>query len=113
MKIEVRATVTYTYDLPETEEQKLIELIKNNPEDYRYMLDEDRVALAFERLYTDTDENLELYNNNRTVESDFVTDEFSYSEFNDIDAEDWIDNNGLRDIVDSEMYMDRREQSCK
>lgn len=101
MKIEVRAMVTYTYDVPEMEEHKLIELIKNNPEDYKYMSDEERIALAFEKLYTETDENLELFNNNRTVESDFITNEFLYSEFNDIDAENWIDDNGLRDTVES------------
>lgn len=109
MKIEVRTIVTYTYDIPEAEEQKLIELIKNNPEDYKYMSDEDRVALEFEKLYTETDENLEIFNNDRTIESDFMTDEFLYSEFNDVGAEDWIDNNGLRTVVDSEMYINAKE----
>lgn len=107
MKIEVKATVTYTYELSDKEEEKLARIIRNIPDEFRYMTDNQKVAHAFEMLYASND--TELYENDRTTMSDFRTDEFLYSEFNDIDAEDWLDNNKLR----PEMYMNRREQSCK
>jgi hypothetical protein len=66
------------------------------------MTDKQKVAHAFEMLYTSND--TELYENDRTTMSDFRTNEFLYSEFNNIDAEDWLDNNKLR----PEMYMEHK-----
>lgn len=41
-------------------------------------------------------------NDGRTVESDCSVNDFSFSEFNDIDSEDWIDNNELRKFKESD-----------
>lgn len=98
MKIEVKATAIYTYELTPDEEQAVKELIKNNPEDFRFMTDDEVIANAVERLWENY--QLSLYEDNRTAETEVITDEFSISEFNDIDLEDWIDNNGLRELIE-------------
>ena len=99
LNIEVVATTTYTYELTSDEEQKVKEMIKNNPKAFQYMEDDEIIANAVGRLWLNGELSI-FENDGRTVESDCSVDDFSFSEFNDIDSEDWIDNNDLRKFID-------------
>ena len=98
MNIEVVATTTYTYELTPDEEQKVKEMIKNNPKAFQYMEDDEIIANAVCRLWLNGELSI-FENDGRTVESDCSVNDFSFSEFNDIDSEDWIDNNELRKFI--------------
>lgn len=99
LNIEVVATTTYTYELTPDEEQKVKEMIKHNPKEFQYMEDDKTIANAVGRLWLNGELSI-FKNDGRTVESDYSVDDFSFSEFNDIDSEDWIDNNELRKFID-------------
>lgn len=99
LNIEVVATTTYTYELTSDEEQKVKEMIKNNPKAFQYMEDDEIIANAVGRLWLNGELSI-FENDGRTVDSDCSVDDFSFSEFNDIDSEDWIDNNELRKFID-------------
>ena len=89
LKIEAVATTWYTYELTDEEEKKVRDIIKENEHEWRFKSAEEQILEAFEQMYNDCE--TELYNDKRTVESDFNTDEFNYSEFNECNAEKWLD----------------------
>lgn len=101
LNIEVVATTTYTYELTPDEEQKVKEMIKNNPKEFQYMADDEIIANAVGKLYSNGELSI-FENDGRTVESDCSVYDFNFSEFNDTDSEDWIDNNGLREIIEGD-----------
>ena len=93
LKIQAVATVYYTYELTEEEEQAIRNIIKENPDEFSCMPADKKIALAYEKLYEEDDSGIcHLYDEGRTTESDSSTEEFNYSEFNDVSAEEWLDN---------------------
>lgn len=91
LKIEAIATTWYTYELTEEEENAVKKLIEENEDGkYDYMSEEEKIVKAFSKLYNDGKTN--LYQNSNTVESDFNTESFGYSEFNECNAEEWLEN---------------------
>lgn len=89
LKIETVATTWYTYELNEDEENKIRNMIKENKDGkFDYCSEEESIIKAFEMLYGDGE--TQLYQDDNTVESDFNTDEFKFSEFNECNAEEWL-----------------------
>lgn len=89
MKIEAIATIWYTYELTEEEEKEIRKIIEENENgEFDYGIDEDHIIKAFEILHDTKGTN--LYQDDNTVESDFCTDKYKYSEFNECRAEEWI-----------------------
>lgn len=89
LKIEAVATIYYTYELTEKEEKEVRELIEKNEDDkYSYMTEAEQISTAFAELYYEG--KTKLYQNSDTVESDFSTESFGYSEFNKCDAKTWL-----------------------
>jgi len=90
LKIEAVATTWYTYELNEEEEDAVKKLIEENESgEYDGLSEEEKIVKAFSKLYNDGQTN--LYQDSNTVESDFNTDSFGYSEFNECDAEEWLE----------------------
>lgn len=90
LKIEAIATTWYTYELTEEEEDKVKKLIEEDKNgEYDGMSEEEKIVAAFSKLYNNGETN--LYQDSNTVESDFNTDSFGYSEFNECDAEEWLE----------------------
>ncbi len=84
LKVEAVATVTYTCELSDEDEKKVIKYIKNNPDEFKFMTDEESILAAVDILYNDG--KLDLYDD--SVESDFSTEEINWSEFEDKSAEE-------------------------
>lgn len=83
-KIEAVATVYYTCCLSEEDSQKVINYIKENPEKFGFMSDENKIIRAVSILSSDCE--IELYD--YAVESDFNTDEIRWSEFEERTAKE-------------------------
>ena len=77
MKIEAVATVYYTCTLSDEEEEKVVNYIKNNPEEFEFMDDKKAIAEAVAILWGN--EEIDLYE--ESTESDFYTNEIKWSEF--------------------------------
>lgn len=67
LKIEAVATTWFTCNLTDEEEKKVIDYIKENPDEFEFMDKEDAIAKAVEILYENDEIN--LYDN--ATESDF------------------------------------------
>lgn len=76
-KVEAVATVYYTCSLSDGDGQKVLDYIKQNPEEFRFMSDRKKILKAVEILSNNCD--IELYDD--SVESDFSTEELRWSEF--------------------------------
>ncbi len=87
LKIEAIASVTCTCELTDKEEQKVLKYINDNQEEFEYMTAKEKIIKAVEKLYSDN--QIGLYEN--SVESDFNTDEIRWSEFEEKDAEDILE----------------------
>ncbi len=89
LKIEAVATTWYTYELSEDEEKEVRKIIEENKNgEFDYGTDEENIIKAFEILHESKGTN--LYQDDNTVESDFCTNEYKYSEFNECGASEWI-----------------------
>lgn len=83
LKVEAVGTIYYTCELSDEDEEKVVRYIKDNPEEFDYM-DEDTIMEAV-RILWDKGE-IELYEN--ATESDYMTDEINWSEFEDRSPEE-------------------------
>lgn len=88
-KVEAVATVYYTCELSDEDGQKVLNYIKENPEEFEFMSDKKKILKAVDILFSDCE--IELYDN--AVESDFNTDEIRWSEFEDKKPEEILENN--------------------
>ena len=77
MKIEAVAKIYYTCTLSDEEEEKVVNYIKNNPEEFEFMDDKKAIAEAVAILWGN--EEINLYE--KSTESDFYTEEIKWSEF--------------------------------
>lgn len=84
LKIEAVATVTYTCELSDEDEEKVVKYIKDNPDEFEFMTDKESILAAVNILYNDS--KLDLYDD--SVESDFSTEEINWSEFEDKSAKE-------------------------
>lgn len=84
LKIEAVATVTYTCELSDEDEEKVVKYIKDNPDEFEFMTDKESILAAVNILYNDN--KLDLYDD--SVESDFSTEEINWSEFEDKSAKE-------------------------
>lgn len=84
LKIEAVATVTYTCELSDEDEEKVVKYIKDNPDEFEFMTDKESILAAVNILYNDS--KLDLYDD--YVESDFSTEEINWSEFEDKSAKE-------------------------
>ena len=87
LKIEAVATTWFTCNLTDEEEKKVVDYIKENPDEFEFMGKENAIAKAVEILY----ENDEINLYDSATESDFLTDEVKLSEFEERTAEEIID----------------------
>jgi sulfur relay (sulfurtransferase) DsrC/TusE family protein len=85
-KIEVVARIYYTCNLSNEDEKKVINYIKENYEEFKFMSEKDKILKAVEELYSNN--KIDVYKN--STESDMSTEEFNWSEFEERDAEDII-----------------------
>ena len=84
LKVEAVGTIYYTCRLSDEDEEKIVRYIKDNPEEFKYMDDEEAIVEAVKILYSDGE--IELYNN--ATESDYSTEEINWSEFEDRNGEE-------------------------
>lgn len=90
-KVEAVATVYYTCSLSDEDGQKVLDYIRENPEEFRFMSDEKKILKAVKLLHRDC--KIELYND--STESDFITEEIRWSEFEDRTAEEILEQGGI------------------
>ena len=86
-KIEAVATVHYTCWLSDEDSQKVIDYIKENPEEFEFTTNEDKIVKAVEKLYEDDESS--PYDS--SDESDFSTEEFQWSEFEERTAKEILE----------------------
>lgn len=77
LKIEAEAIVNYTCILSDKEEQKVVDYIKNNPEEFQFMSSKKAIAHAVEILWEN--DEIDLYE--ESTESDFSTNDIKWSKF--------------------------------
>lgn len=92
-KIEAVATVYYTCSLSDEDSKKVLDYIKENPEEFEFMSEKGKILKAVEKLYQDSEVN--VYDD--SVESDFSTEEFRWSEFEDRTADEILSGKNLKD----------------
>ena len=84
LKVEVIGRICYTCELSDEDEKKVINYIKDNPEEFEFMDSEESITLAVNILYGDG--KIELYKN--AIESDYSTEEINWSEFEERSADE-------------------------
>ncbi len=84
LKVEVVGTIYYTCELSDEDEEKVINYIKDNPEEFEFMDNKESIVAAVDILYNDN--KIELYDN--VIESDYSTGYIDWSEFEDRSAEE-------------------------
>lgn len=84
LKVEVVGTIYYTCELSDEDEEKVINYIKDSPEEFEFMTEEESIVAAVDILYNNSE--IELYDN--ATESDYHTEEINWSEFEDRSAEE-------------------------
>lgn len=87
-KVEAVATVYYTCLLSNEDGQKVLDYIKENPEEFEFMSDKEKIVKAVEKLYEE--DQIELYQ--FSDESDFATEKIKWSEFEERTAEEILKN---------------------
>lgn len=83
LKVEVIGRICYTCELSDEDEKKVINYIKDNPEEFEFMDGEEAITSAINILYGDS--KIELYKN--AIESDYSTEEINWSEFEERSAD--------------------------
>lgn len=96
MLIEAVGTIYYTCELSEEEEEKVVNYIKDNPDDFKYMDAEESIIEAVQILWHNGE--IDLYHN--STESDYSTEEINWSEFEERSAEEILDG------IDDDDYED-------
>lgn len=81
MELEVVARVTYTVHLSDEDVEKVKKYLKDNEENLPSFSDEENLCYAVRTLYEQGE--ISLYDDNKATESDFSTEEFNWSEFED------------------------------
>lgn len=84
IKVEVVGTIYYTCELSDEDEKKVVNYIKDNPEEFEFMDNEEAITTAVNILYGDSE--IDLYDN--ATESDYITEEINWSEFEERSAEE-------------------------
>lgn len=84
LKVEVVGTIYYTCELSDEDEEKVINYIKDSPEEFEYMDSEEAIVDAVNILWCNN--KIKLYDN--AIESDYSTEYISWSEFEDRSAEE-------------------------
>ena len=84
LKIEAVGTIYYTCELSDKDEEKVVNYIKDNPEEFEFMTEEESILAAVNILYNDSE--IDLYEN--AIESDYSTEEVNWSEFEDRSPEE-------------------------
>lgn len=84
LKVEAVGTIYYTCELSDEDEEKVVKYIKENPEEFEYMIVDEAIVEAVKILWNNGE--IELYEN--SVESDYSTEEINWSEFEDRSAEE-------------------------
>lgn len=90
-KVEAVATVYYTCSLSDEDGQKVLNYIKENPEEFEFMLVKEKIIKAVEKLYDNSEIN--IYDD--SVESDFTTEKIIWSEFEERTAEEILEEAGI------------------
>lgn len=91
--VEAVATIYYTCTLSDEDGQKVLDYIKENPEEFEFMSDKKKILKAVEILSNNCD--IELYDD--SVESDFSTEELRWSEFEDRTPEEILNGENPKD----------------
>lgn len=86
-KVEAVATVYYTCSLSDEDGRKVLNYIKENPEEFEFMSDEEKIISAAEKLYENDEIDLYQFSD----ESDFSTEEIKWSEFEEKIAEEILE----------------------
>lgn len=86
-KIEAVATVHYTCWLSDEDSKKVIEYIKENQEEFEFTTDKEKILKAVKELY----EEDEISPYDSSDESDFSTEEFQWSEFEERTAKEILE----------------------
>lgn len=94
IKVEAVATVYYTCSLSDEDEKKVLDYIKDNPDEFESMSDKEKIIKAVKKLYEE-DPEVNVYDD--SVESDFTTEEFRWSEFEDRAAEEILNGENQKD----------------
>lgn len=81
MELEVVARVTYTVHLSDEDVEKVKKYLKDNEENLPSFSDEEKLCYAVRTLYEQGE--ISLYDDDKATESDFSTEEFNWSEFED------------------------------
>lgn len=81
MELEVVARVTYTVHLSDEDVKKVKKYLKDNEENLPSFFDEENLCYAVRTLYEQGE--ISLYDDDKATESDFSTEEFNWSEFED------------------------------
>lgn len=90
MKIEVVAKIWYTVDLSEEDVKKVKKYIYENKERFRYCAEERAICKAVEELSSECE--IELFDGQKETESDFITEEINWSEFEYRTAEEILNS---------------------
>lgn len=79
----------YTYELTQEEERAVCRMIKENKDgEFDYGTDADKISKAFAMLHTG--KATRLYADGKTTEIEFQVEQFSYSDYNQQDADEWL-----------------------
>lgn len=81
MELEVVARVTYTVHLSNEDLEKVKKYLKDNKENIPSFSDEKNLCYAVRMLYEQGE--ISLHDDGKATESDFSTEEFNWSEFED------------------------------
>lgn len=84
LKVEVIGRICYTCELSDEDEAKVVNYIKDNPEEFEFMTEEKSIIAAVDILYNDSE--IDLYDD--AVESDYSTEEINWSEFEERSADE-------------------------
>lgn len=88
--VNVVKTNYYTYELTQEEEIAVRRIIEENEDgEFEYGPADHKIAKAFAWLRS-SKKGTSLYENGKIVESDFQIEDFSYSEDNEQDADEWL-----------------------
>lgn len=82
LKIEAVASVTYTCTISDEDEKKILKHINENPERFEFMSAKSAILKAVEDL--DSNCKIDVYKS--CTESDVSTEEYKWSEFEERDA---------------------------
>ena len=88
MLVEAVGTIYYTCELSDEDEEKVVNYIKDNPDEFKYMDAEDAIIEAIRILWENNE--IDLYSS--STESDYSTEEINWSEFEERSAEEILES---------------------